>query len=184
MPSIPQRSTLAGDLADMDRRLRNLEATARSGLSNIAFDFQNEGITVPAYDAWFKTDGVNTLPAVTLVTGRRCIIQVGVLATQFGTGATLKAVQGLFGFGLDGLNPDDTPTFTQNLRQFYFDANNIYMPMSFATSFGGTTPGFELPLTPGEHEFQVWCWATYDGAGSVDPIFDDSWIMAIPLDVV
>jgi len=184
MPHVPQRSTLAGDLADMDRRLRNLEATARNGLSRIAFAFQNDGIAVPTYDAWFKTDGVTTFPSITLVTGRRCIIQVGVLATQFGSASTFKAKQGLFGFGLDGLNPDDTPTFTQNLRQFYFDSNNLYLPMAFAVTFGGTAPGWGEALEPGVHTFQVWCWATYDGAGSVDPVFDDAWIMVTPLDVV
>ena len=176
MPYVPPPSGVADTLADLDRRVRNLEATARSGVSRIAFGFQDEQVPVTAFDVWFTDNGTFSLPAVTLATGSRAIIMAGILATNFGLNVSLRSQQGLFGVGVDGDDPETGFAGAELRRTFYTTESQMILPLMFAAQVNG--------LTRGEHTFSLWGFAVDDDPGAPSPpIFDDSWLMVIPLDV-
>lgn len=178
MPATEYGPDFFAEFLDLKRRIEVLERTERVGLSRIAFSQQTGSAEFSTLNAWSRTGGGVTLPSVTLVTGYKVIVTCGALPTDFGMNTTLRAYGGIFGFGIDGGDPDFVGLSVIAKRVFGYDAVGIFTsPMSFTVQI--------TDMVPGEHEFALWGYAISSGIGgaTVNLKFDDTTIQVIPIDL-
>lgn len=176
-------------LNDMDRRLRNLENTARVGLSRAKFVRQFGAVAPttfgmvwesgPAGSDWVDDTGATGAGYATLTVpdmGKRAAIFMGCTIGSVLTAATFRSDSAMAGVGIDGNNPQLVPNYPVMYRRF----------------FPGTTQYTEVPFTffclrndftPGTHVFKVWAaWANTNPAAINQPLLNDAFLLVIPID--
>ena len=173
---------LTRSIADIERRLRVMEGTQRSGLGSIRTANGSVGVSYTSYGSWSNLGGA--APEIAMHTGSRVLILAQARVSLIGTPTTpapLKS-QGIeLGVGIDSVAPIGFPLpvmRNQLMPIAISDASNVsvygWLPMSLLTS--------RSDLEPGEHTFKLLFHADEDNPGGTDhPLVTDTSLIVIPL---
>lgn len=175
---------LTRDMADMERRLRIMEGTQRSGLGSIRTANGTAGASLTSYGSWSNLGG--DAPAITMNTGSRVVILAQARVSLIGTPTTpapLKSQAIVLGVGIDSVTPAEfpLPVMRNQLGPIAIsDAGNVSVYGSLPTSLLTSRSDLE----PGEHTFKLLFYADEDNpSGTDDPLVTDTSLIVIPLGV-
>jgi hypothetical protein len=178
-----QPESITNVLADFDRRLRNLEATRRLGLSAIRSASQN-GIATsdPTYGAWESVgDGLQQhtvdtgavaagYPALTLTVPARVLIIVTATVSDVGVGAGFKSAQGTLGLRVNGVIDTGRPF-----------AGGMVRAGGSSAGAGTVASIVDRRFTPGSYTFEVaMLWELTNAGGSAYPYIENANLIIIP----
>lgn len=185
-----QPDSIAAALADFDRRLRNLEVTARVGLNRLAWvQTTGTGGSGPSLGtAWH--DGVSTgytwtdhlgntgsgYGEVTVSTNSRVLLMFGGYLNAVASSTNHKCSDGRIGISEDGGAP---PVGSLgNFGEVYFFETNDFSHTAF--HWKATT---RRALSPGNHTWRLHTkfpisWP----AGTITPVIQESILIVIPID--
>lgn len=185
---LPDR--IAAQLAEFDRRLRNLETSPRVGLNGARFVRQfgsgdattfTNWETGPAASNWVDDQG-NTGAGYGQLTmanmGKRAAIFFGATISGVYVNATVRSANALFGIGYAGLNPAQNPAYPIMYRRFYpGSASYTETPFNFFVCRNDFTPG-------ATNVFKIWAaWENTNPAAGLQPQLIDGFMLVIPLDL-
>ena len=162
-------------VADLDRRLRNLESTSRVGLNQI----QTSEVAGPDSGPALLTDGTYgnlsaAGPAATVTTGVKALV-IGSAVLNCGIAATYRNTGSKISYAVSGattINPDVTSTSGQ------LD-NGAAAALSVTVTFVDV-----VTLTPGTNTFTMKFAYTFPtGGGAASTIFYNMSLVVVPLDV-
>lgn len=175
---------------DIDRRLRVLEGTQRSGLGSIVADGGSGGFTISTFETtnfgadWVDDAAGGTTPEVTIHTGSRVIILATFRTAQVGqAGAAVgvndfRSAQIVAGVSVDSLEPHEFPAPSMRASFDIAGADLAGGFITVPTTFAPT----RSDLVPGEHTFRL-KFSAYDTnpSGTVNPLITDTSLIVIPL---
>lgn len=177
-----QPESLASVIADIDRRLRNIETTSRLGIAGLRAVWQTAGASPTVFGS-FETGTVGNTwaddagatgtgyPTLTLTTGRRYMLLWSARPIGIATAATYKSASALVSVRIDGV---DNPPLPSPRRQF---ANGNAAPVDAPLS-----AIVVRQITPGTHTFQVSAnWSNDQPAAPNLPTLTDTFLAIIPL---
>jgi hypothetical protein len=174
--------TLSRQIADLERRLRIMEGTQRSGLGSIQTANGTTGVSYTSYDSWSNLGG--DAPEITMNTGSRVVILAQARVSLIGTPTTaapLKSQGITLGVGIDSTEPDGfaLPVMRNQVAPIAVDATgNVSVYGSLPTTLLTTRPDLE----PGEHTFKLLFFAEEDNPSGTDhPLVSDTSLIVIPL---
>lgn len=169
--------------AELDRRLRTLEAAPRVGLAGLRSVWQTAGVSPAVFGATFEagvagntwTDDTGATgtgyPTITLTTGRRYMIFWSARPIGLAASAAYRSASVEISVRIDGV---DSPPLPSPRRQF---ANSNAAPVDVALS---TIVAREI--TPGQHTFTVVArWANDQPAAPNLPTLTDTFLGILPL---
>lgn len=168
--------------AEIERRLRTLEASPRVGLAGLRSVWQTAGVSPAVFGAFEAGVAGNTwtddtgatgtgYPTITLVTGRRYMIFWSARPIGLATSATYRSASVDVSVRIDGVDNSPLP---RALRQF---ANGNAAPVDVALSAIVTRE-----ITPGTHTFQMVArWANDQPAAPNLPTLTDTFLGILPL---
>ena len=169
-------------MAELERRVRVLEAAPRVGLAGLRSVWQTAGVSPTVFGAFEAgvagntwTDDTGTsgagYPTITLVTGRRYMIFWSARPIGMAASAAYRSASVQISVRIDGV---DAPPQPRALRQF---ANGNAAPVDVALS---TIVAREI--TPGQHTFTVVArWANDQPAALGLPTLTDTFLGILPL---
>lgn len=178
---------LTRHIDDLERRLRIMEATQRSGLGSIEIENGSAGFTMAtsplSQTSWQNGSGV--CPEITMTTGSRVIILAQARAYNYGqdvVGADLRCESVHLGVGIDSTLPHEFPSAPQMrnaLQNVAYGSGADVAVYGIANLILMTT---REDLAPGEHTFKLLFAATDDyPAGTMLPVISDTSLIVIPL---
>lgn len=176
-------------LRDIDRRLRNLESTARVGLSETRFVRQFNSAYATTFSAWETGPGITDYVddqgatgagygTLTLTLPSRALIFLGATINGIGLNVAVpwRSAFCQVGVGIDGANPTVwTPTYPIMYRRLFTGApEETEFPFSFFVT--------RRDFVPGTHTLKIWAYWDDTNPASPDlPRMVDAFLLVIPL---
>jgi hypothetical protein len=168
--------------AEIDRRLRTLEATARVGLSGLRSVWQTAGASPTTFGAWETGTASNTwtddtgatgtgYPTLTLTLGSRYMIFWSARPIGLANAATYRSLSVQLTVGIDGVFNPPLPS----PRRLFANSNALPVDLPIAAIVARS-------ITPGQHTFQVAAqWTNDVPAAGNQPTLTDTFLGILPL---
>lgn len=173
--------TIGRVLADYDRRLRNLESTARVGLSQIKTAEVAGPDTGPALSLDVFGDlSAGPGPQVTCTTGKSVLV-LGSVVCSLGQTAIYRNLGVKVSYGVSGATTI-APTFLSTDGELTFTPNSANLT-SYSLLATATFVDIVTTLTPGQNIFTMKFMYTAAGAGASSTPFRNMSLVVIPLDL-
>lgn len=168
--------------AELDRRLRALEASPRVGLSGLRSVWQTAGASPTTFGAWETGTAANTwtddtgasgtgYPTLTLTLGSRYMIFLAGRPIGLANAATYRSLSVQFTTLIDGALIPGPPS----PRRLFANSNAFPVDAPIASFVARS-------ITPGQHTFQVAAQWTNDVPAAVNlPTLTDTFLGILPL---
>lgn len=172
-------------LADIERRLRNLETAPRVGLHRIRTAYATAAVDPVTFDAWesgaagstWADDAGNTgtgYAQLTVETGTKALVIFGCRVISLANNATYRCVTCRVGFGVNAVLPDGAIPTGQRTA-----TNNTTVPGESNVAYSLVRRG----LTPGPNTFRAYAfWVTAVPGAANLPRMTDTVLTVIPID--
>lgn len=168
--------------AELDRRLRTLEAAPRVGLAGLRSVWQTAGVSPAVFGTYEAGVAGNTwrddtgatgtgYPTITLTTGRRYMIFWSARPISIANAAAYRSMAVELSVQVDGVN---VPPLPNARRQFTnLNASTVDVPLSAIVT---------REITPGQHTFRmVASWTNDQPAAAILPTLTDTFLGILPL---
>lgn len=174
---------------ELDRRIRALEGSMRTGLSRTRFVRATASASPTTFGSWESGVVANTwidsegnvgtgYPELTVETGSKALLILSVTVSEVGNAANRRTAVANFGIGINGANPLLSSTPAPVMYRQYSNTADLG-PLEFPISF----TVYRADFVPGVNVLKIW--ALFENtipAALIQPRMGDATLSIIPID--